>query len=100
MVFKIIWSEKAKNDLINILAYWIERNQTTTFSRKLNEIIHKRIDLIAQYPHLGKRTTIKDVRVQVIKDYLLFYKLVDKTIYILTVFDGRQDPKKLKKLRK
>lgn len=72
MVFKIIWSEKAKNDLINILAYWIQRNHTITFSKKLNEIIHKRIDLIAQYPHLGKRTTIKDVRVQVIKDYLFF----------------------------
>ena len=100
MAFKIIWSEKANNDLINILEYWKERNLTNAFSIKLNEIIHKRIELIAQYPKLGKRTRIKDVRVHVVKDYLLFYRIVNKSIYILSVFDGRQDPNKLKKLRK
>ena len=36
MARKIIWTQKAKNELIEIFQYWNERNQSTNFSQKLN----------------------------------------------------------------
>ena len=97
MVFKIIWTEKAINDKITILAYWVERNKTKTYAKKLSALLNERVELIAQYPLLGKKTEVKDIRVHVVKDFLLAYKITDKTIYIVSIFDTRQDPLKFGK---
>ena len=46
MAFKIIWTDKAQKDRINILQYWIDRNKSTLFAVKLNEIFIERVELL------------------------------------------------------
>lgn len=80
------------------MEYWIDSNKTKTYATKLNEIFNERIKLISQYPNLGKITDMKDIRVHIVKDYFLLYQVASKTIYIVSIFDTRQDPKKIKRI--
>lgn len=92
---KIIWTQKAHQERKEILAYWIERNQSKAYSIKLNKLINDTIRLSAQYPYTGRKTTLENVRVKVIRDYLLFYEIHKTTLVILTIWDNRRDEKTL-----
>lgn len=96
MAYKIIWTSKAKNELIEILQYWINRNQSNTFSIKLNALITKEVNLILQYPSIGRRTDIPNVYIKAIHKYLLYYQLSNSTLYILTIRHQRRNPETLK----
>jgi toxin YoeB len=50
MAQQIIWTKKAKKELIDILQYWINRNKSNTFSIKLNSLIENQLNTIAEYP--------------------------------------------------
>jgi toxin YoeB len=93
---KIIWTQKAHQERKEILAYWIERNQSKAYSIKLNKLINDTIRLSAQYPDIGRKTTLENVRVKVIRDYLLFYEIHKTTLVVLTIWDSRRDEKTLK----
>ncbi|WP_370866509.1 type II toxin-antitoxin system RelE/ParE family toxin [Salinimicrobium profundisediminis] len=45
---------------------------------------------------MGKPTSLKSVRMYIIKDYLMFYEILESHILILTIWDSRQNPVKLK----
>ena len=67
MAKQIIWTKRAQNDRKEILQYWRQRNQSNTFSQKLNESIKKAVKLIASHPNIGRRTDIENVRVKTCK---------------------------------
>ncbi len=98
MAFKIIWTVKAQNDRVEILQYWNDRNKSTLFAVKLNEIFNERVELLAHYPNLGKKTDMKHIRAHIIRDYFIFYKIIEKTIVIVSIFDARQNPRKLRRI--
>jgi toxin YoeB len=95
MVKQIVWSEKAQQDKKNILDYWRQRNKSDEYSRKLNELFTEAIKIISDFPKIGKPTDLENIRIKIVRDYLIFYEETDKFIYILTIWDSRQDPKKL-----
>ncbi|MGW1455049.1 type II toxin-antitoxin system RelE/ParE family toxin [Salegentibacter agarivorans] len=53
--------------------------------------------LITNYPEIGKPTDSKHVQIKVVRDYLLIYEIKNSQIFILTIWDSRQDPEKLEK---
>jgi toxin YoeB len=84
---KIVWTQKANQERKEILAYWIERNQSKAYSIKLNKLIKESLRLAAQYPNTGKKTTLKkNVRVKIVRDYLLFYEINETTLVVLTIW--------------
>jgi len=92
MAKQIIWTRRAHNDRKEILLYWRQRNQSTAYSKKLNELIQKAIKLIASHPHIGRRTNIENVRVKLVRDYLIFYEESEEQIFILSIWDNRRNP--------
>ncbi|MGS2738008.1 type II toxin-antitoxin system RelE/ParE family toxin [Sinomicrobium sp. M5D2P17] len=96
MAKKIIWTKKAKNEFIDILQYWINKNKSNTFSIKLNALIEEQLDLILDFPEIGKTTDIPNVYVKIIQKYLLYYEFVDDILYVLTIRHGSRNPKTLK----
>ncbi len=98
MARKVIWSLLAQSDRKNILDYWRKRNQSDAYSRKLNGLFTEAIQIIQEYPQIGKKTNLEGVRIKIVKDYLIIYELSDSYIYILTIWDSRQEPKKLDKI--
>ncbi|HCX23929.1 MAG: addiction module toxin RelE [Flammeovirgaceae bacterium] len=96
MARKVIWSPLAQQKRKEILLYWIERNKSKDFSRKLNKLFIQAANLLAKHPNIGQLTDYHQVRVKIVRDYLLFYEYTESTIFILTIWDSRQNPEKLK----
>jgi len=96
MAKQIIWSIRAQNDRKDILKYWIQRNKSQKYSRKLARLFKEAVKLVANYPEIGKSTDDKYVRIKLVRDYLIVYEISEKRIFILTIWDSRQDPGKLK----
>lgn len=100
MVKQIIWSLRAQNDRKKILKYWTNRNKSKEYSRKLNQLFKRAIKLVAHYPKIGKPTDNKNTRIKIVRDYLIIYEIIKEQIFILTIWDSRQSPEKLKKILK
>jgi plasmid stabilization system protein ParE len=95
--YRIQWTERATFDLQNIIDYllykWTEK-EVRNFARKLD----KRLELISINPRLFPTTNKrKNVRRSVLtKHTVIYYETSTDTIKIVTLFDPRQDPNKLR----
>ncbi|HAY3540584.1 type II toxin-antitoxin system RelE/ParE family toxin [Elizabethkingia anophelis] len=92
---KIIWTQKANIERRDILEYSIDRNKSKKFSIKLNKLIVGTIKQIAENPGIGRKTNLENVRVKIIRDYLLFYEFDESYLKVLTLWDGRRDENSL-----
>ena len=98
MVRKIIWSAKAKADKVEILKYWRARNKSNSYSKKLNLLFKEGINLIAKNPGIGHLTKKENVRVKIVRDYLIIYEITTDAIHVHSIFDGRRNPEELNKI--
>jgi addiction module RelE/StbE family toxin len=98
MAKEVIWSLRAQNDRKEILDYWRQRNKSSTYSKKLNELFKESIKIILDFPQIGKVTDDTKARIKVVRDYLIIYEETETQILILTIWDSRQDPEKLEKI--
>ncbi len=90
--FKIEWSIEARLDLLDILNFYITRNKSATYSKKLYSKIHNSTKLIAKQPYIGTQTGIENVRAMITGDYQIIYEILDDKIYISMIWDCRRDP--------
>jgi len=93
---RIVWSQRAKIDLFELLDYFYQRNGNKNYSRKLNKQIRAAIKILTRYSDIGIKTDIENVRNIIVQDYCIFYRKKKETIEILTIWDSRQDPNNLK----
>lgn len=100
MAKQIIWSLRAQKDKREILKYWSERNKSTRYSKKLNQLFKEAVKLLLKFPQVGKPTNETSVRIKIVRDYLLIYEVSRTSIIILAIWNGRQDPDKLENILK
>ena len=96
MAYKIVWTEKANIERQDILNFWIGNNKSNLYSLKLNKLFISTIRALSQKPNIGRKTEFENVRVKIVRDYLIFYETFKKELIILAVWDGRRDKKHLK----
>ncbi|UOE42461.1 type II toxin-antitoxin system RelE/ParE family toxin [Chryseobacterium suipulveris] len=51
---------------------------------------------VAENPTIGRKTEFENVRVRIVRDYLLFYEYDAKQIKVLTIWDGNREGTTLK----
>lgn len=95
--YKLLWSDRTIEDLRNIIDYLTEhwtQKEIQNFARRLD----KRLDLIANNPGLFPKTTKrKNIRKSVlVKQTVIYYETRENTVTIVTLFDPRQNPKKIR----
>jgi toxin YoeB len=100
MVKQIIWSQRAQADRKQILEYWRNRNKSNTYSKNLDKRFREVLNIIRDYPQIGKQTDDQKARIKIVKDYLLIYEETKDSIILLTIWDSRQDPQKIEKILK
>lgn len=93
---RIIWTATAKLQLQEIFEYFNFRNKSKTYSLKLNRIIQSEIKSLLLQSNIGNKTDAINVRGLLIENYYVFYQINQKDIIILSVWDTRQNPNKLK----
>lgn len=97
--YKIIWTDEALANLAKIINYleqrWTER-EIRTFSRLLD----RQINLIQSHPEIFPTTSTSNrLRKSVLtKQTTIYYRIDEMEIRIVTLFDNRQNPGKLKEL--
>jgi toxin YoeB len=92
MARKVIWSIRAQQDRKDIFAYWNNRNKSNEYSRKLYRLFNDAIQLLTKHPEIGRNTLIENVRVKVVRDFLIIYEVTTENIIIHTIWDGRRNP--------
>jgi len=95
--YKLFWTERALGDLQNILIYLNEKwtqKEIRNFVRRLD----KRLELIAGNPRLFPKTAKKrTIRRSVLtKHTVIYYEAAENSVTIVTLFDPRQHPEKLR----
>lgn len=93
---RIIWSNSARLQLKTIFEYYNFRNKSKLYSLTLNSLIQNELKTLLQQPNIGKKTDFINVRGLLIENYLIFYEINETPILILSIWDTRQDPKRLK----
>lgn len=96
MAQRVIWSSSAEKDLQQILEYWIHRNKSTRYSKRLLSLFIDYSKLLQRKNNIGKPTDVLNVRQGVIGDFSMFYEVAPTEIYILRIWDNRQNPESLK----
>lgn len=74
MAKQIIWTKKAHQDRKEILHYWRIHNKSNEYGKKLNLLIKKATALVAAHPHIGRRTNIENIRMNLLEIILSFMK--------------------------
>jgi len=95
--YKLFWSDRALEDLQKIIDYLTEnwsQKEIKTFVQKLD----KRLLLILMNPLLFPSTKRrKSVRRSVLTPQtVIYYQIKENSVSIVTLFDSRQSPRKLK----
>ena len=95
MIKKVHWSKRAANDYARISKY-LEENWTKKEVISFSDKIELDLKMLLSRPEIG-RSIKKDVRRLVTsKHNSIYYKIANDGIYLITIFDNRQNPKKLK----
>ena len=96
-ILKIRWTEEATNNLDSIVLYleanWSE-NELKSFFRKLE----KQLELLSIYPQ-AYPVSLKRMKVRrcvFTKNLAIYYTVDNGSIILLSIFDTRQHPGKLK----
>lgn len=61
--YSIEWSVDARVDLMDILQFYMDRNGSSTYSKKINLTINKIVNKLKSNPFLGIRTDYESVRI-------------------------------------
>ncbi|HTL82770.1 MAG TPA: type II toxin-antitoxin system RelE/ParE family toxin [Bacteroidia bacterium] len=90
------WTKRAKAELIAILEFWTEHNQSPSYSNELAQKIDDCLALICDNSSIGKKTDDPAIRITYVDHFLIYYEILKHDILIITIFDGRRNPFDLK----
>ena len=95
--YRLFWSDESLRDLQNIIDY-LNSNWTQKEIQNFVKRLDKRLEIIIGNPKLFPKTRKRrNVRKSVLsKHTVIYYKMEKDVVTILTLFDPRQDPKKLR----
>ena len=96
----IVWTRTADIQLVGILEYWVKRNKSASYSKKLLDDVLQKTKQIANNPFIFKRTDFGETRVSTLGNYSIFYRVTKDEIIVTAFWDNRQDPVKLLKILK
>jgi len=94
----VVWTRTADIQFVGILDYWLKKNKSNAYPKKLISEVSQRTEQLSEMPFAYKKTNFKDVRVASMGNYSIYYKVTEKEIIVSSFWDNRQDPKNLLKL--
>ena len=90
---KVKWSFAAEKSLKHIFDFYAEKSESAAF-KIINEII-EHAESISFYHQYQQDDIVEKYRRMIIRHYKIIYRSDKSSIYIIEVFDTRQDPGKL-----
>jgi len=60
----------------------------------LNDAVY----LISERAEIGRQTNYLNVKIKIVRDYLIYYRVIEDALEIITLWDGSRNPAILKRL--
>lgn len=103
MEMNIEWSELAEHQLKQIFDYYTSQVSTTSAIKIVENVLGK-VSLLQNKPLLGAKEELlkeypEEFRFLIARNYKIIYWKSADTITIASVFDCRQNPVKMKKIK-
>ena len=92
---KIKWTRTADLQYTGVLDFWLKRNKSSAYPRKLIELTSERLSQIARYPFIYQLSEYDNIRVTPLENFSIYYKVYNDLIIIVAFWDNRQNPDKL-----
>jgi len=89
---RIVWSDQASDDLIDILEYWNKRTGSKTYSLKLYKQIKDLLKVIARFPAMGQHIDEREEQYFIKDNYMIVYLNESDKISVMKVWDTRRNP--------
>lgn len=104
MVIVVVWTDSAIDELRDIYTYYLEKAGKRVAGKITNSIVDKTL-LLEDFPRMGQKEELlvhlkNEIRYLIDGNYKIVYIVEEDIVSIATIFDCRQDPKKLKIRRK
>ena len=96
----VVWTRTADIQFAGILQFWVDKNKSNIYSKKLIKLVSNRTEQIAKKPFIHKSADFRNTRVASLGHFSIYYQVFDKKIIIAAFWDNRQDPKKLLEILK
>ena len=96
MSYKVIWSEDASLDLVDIISY-IKSHSGKGIAKKIYTRIKSKIENIIDFPKAGivvpelVNIGITDIYQIIESPWKIYYKILEDKILVLSVIDGRRN---------
>ena len=79
----LVWTRTADLQLVGVLKYWVQRNKSTAFSKKLLVLIAHTTNQIAQNPLLFKSTDVDNIRTAPMGNFSIHYRFTEEQITVV-----------------
>ena len=76
----------------SIFYYWNNRNKSTVYSQKLNQLFTSPLRIVEKTPEASIATTKENIRAILVRDYYLIFEITELKIKVLDIWDTRQNP--------
>lgn len=90
-MFRVRWTERARQDLIGIGDYIALRNPVAAVS--FTEELIRRAEALSEIPRMGRTVpeiAREDIRELLHGNYRIVYRIIESEIHVLTVFEGHK----------
>ena len=96
MKYKVQVTEKAFNDINEIADNIKQISQSEDIAKNFVNNIYDKIEILEDYPESGSNPKNRSLLAQgykflVYEQYLIFYKKVENTVFVDTVFNSKKD---------
>jgi len=89
---KIEWTVNAMQTKKSIFRYWNNRNKSTSYSQKLNQLFTTTLHVVENSPEASIAIKKENIRAILVKDYYLIFEITELNIKVLDIWDTRQNP--------
>ncbi len=96
MAFEIEWTKRADREFDNIIEY-LSKEWNYSVKNNFMESFYNKLDLISLFPEIGVSISKeKKIRGTLVTEHIrIYYRIMNKKIILITLFDTRQDPIRL-----
>jgi len=91
MAKRVIYTDKAFDDIDRIIEFHNLRNKSTTYSRKFLTGLKQRLQKLLKQPFSGRATDEPDILVLIWDNFYVFYTPNGKGIEVLSVYHQKEN---------
>ena len=81
----VVWTKTADIQYVGILDYWVKRNRSSLFSKKLIELVKHKTQEISENPLRFKKADFENTRVAYLNHFGIYFQFTTTRV-IITAF--------------